>query len=618
MRLLKHYLLLVPFSGRVFGNDNQYFLNFSSSSPYIFSSVQGLSQQWSNTFFPNGHTITSCSIPKHTLLYHGRHDSKNPPSPEWLAFDMEMSNGIMGNMRDSRLLTYRTSKKVDCIYFDGMSANLMGSGTETQMTFLYGDSESVPQRQRPRRPPGGSHGRRPPSYRHPPPVNGILLEMPDVDNLRDDRQGWNPLADEYFRANGLCEWIKDKKLGGPGWGYEGIVRMNAGFELIWCDFNSSSLTLVSNLNISVPVLEDLNKELWEMAAQANAAQMVLRPSDLRGFDEGPHGPGMADPNEPFRGVSNYMWFAAAAKRYGSTGMGPGRGEARVKVDTCGLFSFYDPMLVGQFKTRVEAENIFLNISANGRWKAPFAMTERAAALQALMRRRRTHRANHVTKSDGETMLSAVEQRLHKASKTGCSSIDWQLVAQEIVAFYSDGLKTLALLLSVAVDHKRPSWDEIRLQLQNLRVWTHWFMLPVFEYPPGPYTKQSLRKDFSMASPAAKMAVERCREQYLPSLDMDLSAGEALLSNTTMEILTGICNTIIEIGLGVERTWLGGFNTQPKRDYDQSNINRVQSDLKDWSGLLEELMAWLGWVDQWTGCEGPCKADVSLALNIKDT
>jgi hypothetical protein len=614
MRLLRYYWSLVPFSTHVFANDSPYFLNFSSSSPYIFSSLHGLAQQWPNTFFPNGHTITSCSIPKHTLLYHGRHDLEDPASPEWLAFDIEMAYGIMGNMRDSRMLTYRTSKEVKCIYFDGMSASLMGSGTETQMTFLYGDSDSVPRTPRPGR-PGHRPDRRPPGNRHSRPEDEVLPRVPDIDTLKDDRQRWNPLAEEYFRAKGLCEWIKEKKLGGPGWGYEGIVRMNAGFELIWCDFNSSSLTMVSNLNISTPLLKASDEKPGQVAAQASSGQLVLQPSDLSGVDEGPHGPGLTDPNEPFRDVSHYMWFAAAAKRYGSTGMGPGRGEARVKINTRGLFSFYDPMLVGQFAARVEEENARLNVSANGRWKAPFQTAERVAALQDLMRRRRPLRTNHVTKIDGIIMLSAIEERLHEAfNGRGCTGIDWQVVAQEIVAFYSAGLKDLVLLLSAAVHYEKQSWADISLQLRNLRVLTHWLLLPVFEYPPGPHTKQSVDKNFSKNSPAAKLAVERCMEQYMPSVDIELSAGETLLSNATSDILAGICNTITEIGLGVERAWLGSFNTQREGEIDQhidNSTKRLKKELKDWSELLEELMAWLGWVDQWTGCEGSCKANVCL-------
>lgn len=62
--------------------------NYSSPAPHIFSSVNGLLQQWSNTFFPTGHSIVPCHIPPYTNLYHGRQDGDMPESPEWVAFDV--------------------------------------------------------------------------------------------------------------------------------------------------------------------------------------------------------------------------------------------------------------------------------------------------------------------------------------------------------------------------------------------------------------------------------------------------------------------------------------------------------------------------------------------------
>jgi hypothetical protein len=47
--------------------------------------------------------------------------------------------------------------------------------------------------------------------------------------------GFRGLWNEYVQANGLCDWIGEKNLGGLSWGAEGIVRMNAKFEMTWCN-----------------------------------------------------------------------------------------------------------------------------------------------------------------------------------------------------------------------------------------------------------------------------------------------------------------------------------------------------------------------------------------------
>jgi len=99
--LLGTWLGLTPFSSGTItqqkplsGHDpasnsaSQWNFNFSSSAPHYFASAYGLLQQWSNTFFPNGHSIAPCEIPPFTKLYHGRKDPDVPPSPEWVAFDM--------------------------------------------------------------------------------------------------------------------------------------------------------------------------------------------------------------------------------------------------------------------------------------------------------------------------------------------------------------------------------------------------------------------------------------------------------------------------------------------------------------------------------------------------
>ena len=77
-----------------------------------------------------------CEVPAYTRLYHCRMDGQIPPDPDWFAFDIEMSYGIMGSTRNSHMLTYQSLKPVSCIYFDGMSAALAGTGQlDSQMVF---------------------------------------------------------------------------------------------------------------------------------------------------------------------------------------------------------------------------------------------------------------------------------------------------------------------------------------------------------------------------------------------------------------------------------------------------------------------------------------------------
>jgi hypothetical protein len=87
---------------------SQWNFNFSSSAPHYFASAYGLLQQWSNTFFPNGHSMVPCEIPPLTKLYHGRRDADVPPSPEWVAFDMRVPSGSCTELGLPHVVEWRT------------------------------------------------------------------------------------------------------------------------------------------------------------------------------------------------------------------------------------------------------------------------------------------------------------------------------------------------------------------------------------------------------------------------------------------------------------------------------------------------------------------------------
>lgn len=95
MKLFPHLVLAPLVAGRLSQQllqpqavaEPSWHFNYSSSAPHYFASVHGLLQQWTNTFFPNGHSVVPCEIPAFTKLYHGRMDGEVPPSPEWVAFD---------------------------------------------------------------------------------------------------------------------------------------------------------------------------------------------------------------------------------------------------------------------------------------------------------------------------------------------------------------------------------------------------------------------------------------------------------------------------------------------------------------------------------------------------
>jgi hypothetical protein len=380
--------------------------------------------------------------------------------------------------------------------------------------------------------------------------------------------------------------------------------MNAGFELIWCDFESSSLKLVSNLNVSAPYVGDPSDSSSVEGFQGLGYGRLGIQEMLRAEDEGPHGPGMSDPREPFRNSSNWLWFAAAAKRYFE--------DARIKVDGCGFFSFYDSELQDQSTVRLKKDAKRLNLTADGRWQSPKEEHARAAGLDQLMKRRRQHVLDSVGEQDAGFMADALEERLQRVlnTKGRCSGFDWHYIVQEIVSQYSTALRDLSQSLKVGVAVlKNKEQPGVRDWFLSTRQLTHWFVMPFLEYPPDkPYESKDLKDLFSLKSSLAQSTLERCKSQYEVG-DDELNTEEATLYKSIQGTLAGICSTAVEVGLGVEYNWLLHFNKITITDDKRLPYDELLYSIQTWKNKVEELMAWLGWVDRWTSCDPACDASV---------
>ncbi|KAK3939353.1 hypothetical protein QBC46DRAFT_450414 [Diplogelasinospora grovesii] len=195
---------------------------------HIFNAVHSAMRQWGSSLNHNGMSLILAAVPEGVLFYHGTHKPNPPPGPEWLAFEIEHSEGFSRPFRpppprpppgdppgpppqfgaqvpmsmsdgadrgppgerDGYLHIYRTTQPLHLLYVDGMGAGKTDMGTlDTQDLLLRGTREDVP---------------------------------------------WN----EQGRASGLRNFTQSL-------GLNGIVRMEAGFEVIYCDFADGGIELQS-------------------------------------------------------------------------------------------------------------------------------------------------------------------------------------------------------------------------------------------------------------------------------------------------------------------------------------------------------------------------------------
>jgi hypothetical protein len=502
-----------------------------------------------------------------------------------LIFYREMSYGIMGSSRNSHMLIYQSTRPVKCIYFDGESAALMGTGQmDAQMLHIYGNVS------------GPSRG-----------------------------DGFRGLRDEYARATGLCDWLHEKKLGGLGWGFEGIVRMNAGFEMIWCNFTSPSLRLISHLNVTAPLLPptDDGKDGYGVMRQAEtgkASYYPLPPSPTRSDRASDPTNPVQPPNwrrdtarEPFLSSQGWEWLVSATTHYGSSGLGPGIGETRVKLITCGILNYYSPVFCSQTLARAEDEQKSLNLTAEGLWAGPGENGTRNKALAALTRRRRAHRLDSITPSDALLMKIDSERVLSDLldDATNCSGIDWAVMTNDIVRTYAGNLPKFLKVLEKYEELPKGNQSAVRDWLKVVRDQTHAFLLPFLEYPDSA-DDRILGGIWSSRSELYRNTYSRCRFHHTRLLDPEvgfrLGPEESILKWAVEETSGGICSVLVGVGLAVEGLWDSEFNT-----LNATRVTRFldqKAEVRRWTEEVEELMAWLGWAGEWIGCEKKCALDVS--------
>lgn len=317
------------------------------TSNLIFASFAGLLQQWPNSIFPNGHSIVSGIIPRGTLLYHGANNRESSPDGmEWLSFDPEMAYVIHSSREgETSLYTYSTQRPLKVIYLDGQSASLGTAG--------YMDSQSLLVNRT---------------------VSEDLNEFGPTDLLRG----------EYRRAKGLCQ--VGKKLG-----FEGIVRMNTGFELIWCNFG----------------------EGLEHFGETNTTDPFENADDVPKH----HNPAFKVKTSAFYAEAPWENTRAATLHYHEPG------ETRVKLDATSFISFYDRLdSLSEIRSNMKQEY-----------------------------RRSVHRLHGISDEDIIKLMSRLEKVLSRKNSEGweinSSAPDWQGIVRNIIQRYSSRLLELKYIMS---------------------------------------------------------------------------------------------------------------------------------------------------------------------------
>ncbi|KAL7917941.1 hypothetical protein ACQKWADRAFT_265908 [Trichoderma austrokoningii] len=252
-----------------------------ANANHIFNAIHSAGRQWGSSLNHNGFGLIPVTLAAGTLLYHGGYSKDPPEGLEWLAFEVEHAENFVRVARrspigrpghDERqqhqkplgqpetdndpdrgpegrirgyLQTYQTARDVQLLYVDGSGAAKSPIGTLDSQDYVLSPNRSFE---------------------------------------------WYNLAGEMERATAMCDMITK-------WGWSGIMRMEIGYEVIWCDFKSD---LIHESSVRALIQEDRLKE--------------------------------------DRFLNTYIWTRAVAERY------DGLGGDRVKMDFSSMVSgFFFPI-----------------------------------------------------------------------------------------------------------------------------------------------------------------------------------------------------------------------------------------------------------------------------------
>ncbi|KAA1083613.1 hypothetical protein PGT21_001468 [Puccinia graminis f. sp. tritici] len=455
------------------------------NSNLIFASFAGLLQQWPNTFAYSGHSIIPGLIPRSTLLYHSRHDPSGPPTEglEWLAFDPEMSYSI-GSHRPGQLdlYTFVADRALRVIYLDGQSASL---GTPGFMDAQYAlINASVPK------------------------------DFPDKGRY---------LEAEYARATELCK-IGDK------YGFEGVVRMNTGFELIWCDFKKG-IHLLDMVNATDPYSAKISP--FKIINQVNSN------SDLP--DKRPV------PQSPFYSRASWSFSSSGARHFFPPG------EVRVILDPAGFISFYDGLESLEFKRQ-----------ADGTSSGP----------------RSRHRLYGISSEDAKTvrrrLVEVLERKNFEDWRMDPGQSDWRSLVLIIVERFSPPIRELRYLLNRADLSATKKAIEVRGLAYDI-------IMPSLDFSEWDH------QDLDWLS----RGIRRCTSTYtsarqqLPELNHSIHIIIQAIEGT----LGRICQTIYSL---FSQTIQLSLPLEPSFSFNSTLESLAQSKIPIWHEQVKVLQKWLGW------------------------
>jgi hypothetical protein len=333
-------------------------------------------------------------------------------------------------------------------------------------------------------------------------------------------RGW---MDDPARLHALCAWGKDK-------GVEGFIRMNSGFELMWCDF-TLGLDHVSTLNITTPgtTKQELgwlpidphcrgtpDRLLAEHENPSFYQDIRSSLADIRPFNV-----------SPLALAGRFEWLRAAVRRHFVP-------QPNVRLISSGMVTFYDPALSSLGPAREEVPMY-------------------------------SHRVwNNISEADAGAVVDQVEEVLRRPDLWAQDDISWSSIADQVVENWGDRIVQINYTLHNPMLNASTTVRHVQLLAYTL-------LNPYLDTTALPHTNTS--------NPALWLpqAISRCvGSQTLFVKDDQLTSTERLLKSSIETVLGRLCHYAGDV-------LAASFETKPE---DQL--------VATWTEATMGLMDWLDW------------------------
>lgn len=250
----------------------------------LFNSIHSAMRQWGSSINHNGMSFYLAQAPEGSIFYHGSFLDTRPTTPEWLAFEVEHAANFAQSWEGRPIPNPNTmspepytAANIDNVLFWHRALRSQAVREITDPDYLLDPSESAQRRlsghtqeeddggngTMPGGPPGPGDTFRGyfHTYRANRPLNLVYIDgegaakcpLGSLDSQDLILLGWNytentqrkQMLAEFQRAREMCD-LANKWLPSGGGKIDGFIRMEAGFEIIYCDFSrAGGLDLLS-------------------------------------------------------------------------------------------------------------------------------------------------------------------------------------------------------------------------------------------------------------------------------------------------------------------------------------------------------------------------------------